>query len=138
MDRGGRFQHGNPPRLRDWQEFLVKPAAPTFRHGASVRCFDYFVVHRAVACRIREVRVLEDSGISPHRPVQMKLKSSFKGLVARVQVTPRALPPPIVGRAREPRCWDIEQSTNMDERWARLMQSTEQEILGGCDVMGRN
>ena len=30
---------------------LVKPPAPTFRHGASVRCFDCFVGHRAVAAR---------------------------------------------------------------------------------------
>ena len=59
---------------------LVKPA--------SVRCFDYFVVHHAVACQIREVRVLEESGVSPHHPVHMKLKRSIQGLVTRVQVTP--------------------------------------------------
>ena len=53
---------------------LIKPAVPTFRHGASVRCFDYFVIHRAVACQVQEVRVLEESGVSPHHPVQMKLK----------------------------------------------------------------
>ena len=45
---------------------LVKPAAPTFRHGAPVRCFDYFVVHCAMACHIRD-------------PVQMKLRRSFRG-----------------------------------------------------------
>ena len=94
------------------------------------------MVHRAVACQIREVRVLEDSGISPHHPVQMKLKRSFQGLDTRVQATPRTLPPPIVGCARELRCWDFEQSANMDERWTQLMQSTEQELLGGCDVLG--
>ena len=64
------------------------PAAPTFRHGASVRCFDLTV------------------------------------------------PPPIVGCAREPRGWDFDQSASMDERWTQLMKSTEQEILGGCDVLG--
>ena len=53
--------------------FLVKPAVPTFRHGASVLYFHFFMVHYAVACQIWEVRVLEDSGISPHHPVQMKL-----------------------------------------------------------------
>ena len=74
--------------------------------------------------------------IGPRHPVHMKLKSSFKGLVARVQATPKALPSPIVGCAREHRCWDVEQSTSMDERWTQLMQSTEQEILGGCDVLG--
>ena len=51
---------------------LVKPAASTFRHRASVRCFDYFVVHRALACQMLEVRVLEESGISPHHPVQVE------------------------------------------------------------------
>ena len=115
---------------------LVKPATPTFRHGASVRCFGYFVVHRAVACQNHEVRVLEDSGISPHHPVQMKLKRSFQGLVTRVQATPRTLPSPIVGCAREPRCWDLDQSASTDKRWTQLMQSTEQEILGGCDLLG--
>ena len=77
-----------------------------------------------------------DSGISPHHLVQMKLKRSFQGLVTRVQATPRTLPPPIVGCAREPRCWNFEQSANIDERWTQLMQSKEQEILGGCDVLG--
>ena len=126
-------QYATPARLPG---VLVKPAAPTFLHGASVRCFDHFVVHRAVACQIRQMRVLEDSGISPHHPVQMKLKLSFQGLVTRVQATPRALPSPIVGCAREPRCWDFDQSASMDERRTQLMQSTEQEILGGCDVLG--
>ena len=74
-------QYATPARLPG---VLVQPAAPTFRHGASVRFFDYFVVHRAVACQIREVRVLEESGVSPHHPVQMKLKRSFQGLVTRV------------------------------------------------------
>ena len=115
---------------------LIKPAVPTFRHGASVRCFDYFVVHRAVACQVQEVRVLEESGVSPHHPVQMKLKWSFQGLVARVQASPSTLPTPIVGCARESRCWDILQSAIMDERWTQLMQCTEQEILGGCDILG--
>ena len=67
-----------------------------------------FMVHHAVACQVREVRVLEESGVSPHRPVQMKLKRSFR-LVTRVQVTLSALPAPIVGCEREPRCWDFEQ-----------------------------
>ena len=49
----------------------VARTAPTFRHGASVPRFDYFVVHRAVACQILEVRVLEESRISPHHPVQV-------------------------------------------------------------------
>ena len=89
---------------------------------ASVRCFDYFVVHRAVACQVRELRVLEESGVSPHHPVQMKLKRSFQGLVARVQASPSTLPTPIVGCAREPRCWDFHQSASMDERWTQLMQ----------------
>ena len=115
---------------------LVKSAVPTFRHGASVRCFDYIVVHHAVACHVREVRVLEESGVSPHHPVQMKLKRSFQGLVTRVQVVPSALPAPIVGCVREPRCWDFAQSTSMDERWRQLMQCTEREILGGCDILG--
>ena len=34
-------QYATPARLPG---VLVNPAAPTFRHGASVRCFDYFVV----------------------------------------------------------------------------------------------
>ena len=67
-----------------------------------------FVVHHAVACQVREVRVLEESGVSPRRPVQMKLKRSFR-LVTRVQVTLSALPAPIVGCEREPRCWDFDQ-----------------------------
>ena len=66
----------------------------------------------------------------------MKLKRSFQGLVARVQVTPSALPAPIVGCVREPRCWNFAQSTNLDERWTQLMQCTEREILGGCDILG--
>ena len=53
-------QYATPARLPG---VLVQPAAPTFRHGASVRFFDYFVVHRAVACQIREVRVLEESRV---------------------------------------------------------------------------
>ena len=119
-------QYATPARLPG---VLVKPAAPTFRHGASVRCFDYFVVHCAMACQIREVRVLEDSGISPEAFVPRT--------VTRVQVTPRALPSPIVGCAREPRCWDFDQSASMDERRKQLMQDTGQEILGGCDVLGK-
>ena len=66
----------------------------------------------------------------------MKLKRSFQGLVTRVQVVPSALPAPIVGCVREPRCWDFAQSTSMDERWRQLMQCTEREILGGCDIFG--
>ena len=85
---------------------------------------------------MREVRVLEEAGVSPHHPVQMKLKRSFQGLVTRVQVVPSALPAPIVGCVREPRCWDFAQSTSMDERWRQLMQCTEREILGGCDILG--
>ena len=69
-------------------------------------------------------------------PVQMKLKRSFQGLVTRVQVTPSALLAPIVGCAREPHCWDSVQSASMDERWTQPMQCTEQEILGGCDILG--
>ena len=126
-------QYTTPTRLSG---VLVRSTVPTFRHGASVRCFDYFVVHHAVACQVREVRVLEESGVSPHHPVQMKLKRSFQGLVARVQVTPSTLPAPIVGCVREPRCWNLAQPTNMDERWTQLMQCTEREILGGCDILG--
>ena len=127
-------QYATPARLPG---VLVKSAVPTFRHRASVRCFDYFVVHHAVACHVREVRVLEESGVSPHhRGVQMKLKRCFQGLVTRVQVTPSALTAPIVGCAREPRCWDFAQSTGMDESWKQLMQCTEREILGGCDILG--
>ena len=125
-------QYATPARLPG---VLVKPAAPTFRHGASVRCFDYFVVHRAAACQILEVGFLEELGISPHHPVEMKLKK-YKGLVASVQATARAVPPPIIGCAREPRCWDFERTTSMDERWARLMQCTEQEILECCAAIG--
>ena len=110
---------------------LVTPAAYTFRHGASVRCFDYFVVHRAVACQILEVRGLEESGISPHHPAQVKLKRSFEGLIARVQATPKALPPPIIGSGRKPRCWESEQEMSMDERWALHVRCAEQEILEG-------
>ena len=110
-------QYAKPARLPG---VLFKPAAPTFRHGASVRCFDYFVVHGAMARQILEVCVLEVSRISPHHPVRMKLKRSFKGMVARVQAIPRALPPPIVGCAREPRCWDFEQTPSMDERTKNL------------------
>ena len=126
-------QYATPARLPG---VLVTPAVPTFRHGASVRCFDYLVVHRALACQIREVRVLEDSGISPHLPVQMKLKRSFQELVARLQASPSTLPTLIVGCAREPRCWDIHRSASMAERWTQLMQCTEREILGGCGILG--
>ena len=48
----------------------------------------------------------------------------------------RSQPVPIVGCAREPRCWVFAQSTSMDERWRQLMQCTEREILGGCDILG--
>ena len=142
MGSGGRFQHGATfgqyaTHARTAQGFWSSQQHPTFRHGASVRCFDYFVAHRAVACKIREVRVLEDSGISPHHSVQMKLKRSFRGLVTRVQATPECCHQPIVGCAREPRCWDFDQSASMDERWTQLMQSTEQEILGGMWCPGR-
>ena len=54
--------------------------------------------------------MLEESGISPHHPVQIKLKRSFQGLVTRVQATPSALPSPIIGCPREPRCWDFDLS----------------------------
>ena len=47
---------------------LVTPGALTFRHRPSILCSDCFVVHRAVACQILEVRVPEESGISPHTP----------------------------------------------------------------------
>ena len=85
---------------------------------------------------MREVRVLGESGVSPHHPVQMKLKRSFQGLVTRVQASPSTLPSPIVGCAREPRCWDVNMSASMDERWGQVMQCTEREILGGCDILG--
>ena len=52
-------QYATPTRLPG---VLVKSAVPTFRHGVSVRCFDYFDVHRAVACQVLEVRVLDESG----------------------------------------------------------------------------
>ena len=78
-------QFATPARLPG---ILVAPTIPTFRHGASVSRFDYFVVHRAVACQILEVQVLEESGISPHDPVCMRLKHSFRGLVTRVQAVP--------------------------------------------------
>ena len=55
-----------------------------------------FYFYHTEECQIREMRVLEDSGISPHHPVQRRLKCSFQGLVTRVQATPRALPSPIV------------------------------------------
>ena len=82
------------------------------------------------------MRVLEESGVSPHHPVEMKLRRSFQGLVARVQVTPSALPSPIVGCVREPRYWNLAQPMSIDERWTQLMQCTEREILGGCDILG--
>ena len=126
-------QFATPARLPG---ILVAPAIPTFRHGASVRRFDYFVVHRAVACQIREVSVLEESGISPHHPVRMQLKRSFQGLVTRVQAVPRALPQPGVGCAREPWRWDIQRERSMDERWEWLMYCTECEILESADVVG--
>ena len=78
--------------------------------------------------------MLEDSGIRPHHPVQIKLKRSFQRTGREGAGDP--LPSPIVGCAREPRCWDFDQSARMDERWTQLMQSAEQEILGGCDVLG--
>ena len=53
-------QYATPTRLPG---VLVRSTVPTFRHGASVRCFDYFMVHHAVACQVREVRVLEESGL---------------------------------------------------------------------------
>ena len=126
-------QFATPARLPG---ILVAPAIPTFRHGASVRRFDYFVVHRAVACQIREVCVLEESGISPHHPVRMQLKRSFQGLVTRVQAVPRALPQPGVGCAREPWRWDTQRERSMDERWEWLMYCTECEILESADVVG--
>ena len=127
---------GNMPHPRDCQESSSDQRYPRSDTEPPVRCFDYFVVHHAVACQVREVRVLEESGVSPHHPVQMKLKRSFQGLVARVQVTPSVLPAPIVGCVRESRCWNLAQPTNMDERWTQLMQCTEREILGGCDILG--
>ena len=51
-------------------------------------------------------------------------------------MTPSALPAPIVGCVREPRCWNFAQSTNMGERWTQLMHCTEREILGGCNILG--
>ena len=71
MEPGVFGQLATPTRLPG---VLAARVTPTFRHGASVRRFDHFVVHRAVACQIFEVRVLEESGISPHHPVQVKLK----------------------------------------------------------------
>ena len=99
-----------------WQ--FATPAAPTFRHGASVRCFDSFVVPRAVACQTRGARARE-------------LKRSFERLMAREQAAPESLPPPTIGWARKPRCWESQR----DWRRAWLMRSTEQEILEGADVV---
>ena len=66
------FEHcATPARLPG---VFVAPTTLTLEHGASVRRIDYFVVHRAVACQIPEVRVLEESGVSPHHLVQVKLK----------------------------------------------------------------
>ena len=70
-----------------------RASSPTFRHGASVWCFDNCVVHRAVACQILEVRVLEESGISPHHRVQVKLKFSFARLISSCAQTLAASQP---------------------------------------------
>ena len=115
---------------------LVAPTIPTFRHGASVRRFDYFVVHRAVACQVLDVHVQEASGISPHHPVCMRLKRSFQGLVIRVQAVPRSLPLPVVGCAREPWRWELQRERNMDERWEWLIHCTECEIMESADIVG--
>ena len=126
-------QFATPARLPGT---LVAPTIPTFRHGASVRRFDYFMEHHAVACQILEVHVQEDSGISPHHPVRMRLKHSFRGLVTRVQAVPRALPQPVVSCAREPWRWEIQRERNMDEGWEWLMHCTEREILECADIVG--
>ena len=95
MDSGGRFQQepgllGSMPHPRDCQESWSDQRYPRSDMELRSDAFDYFVVHHAVACQVREVRVLEESGVSPHHPVQMKLKRSFQGLVTRVQVIPSA------------------------------------------------
>ena len=115
-------QFATPARLPG---VLVAPTMPTFRHGASVRRFDYFVVHRATRCQILEVQVLEKSGISPHHPVRLRVKRSFQGLITWVLAVPRALPPPTVGCVREPWRWEIQRERNTDERWEWLMRCTE-------------
>ena len=108
---------------------LVKPAAPTFRHGASVRCFDYFVVHHAVACQLREVRVLEESGVSPHHPVQMKLKKFLQRPGREGASDPESLAITHRGCAREPRCWDLKQSTSMDERYKAPSRKSWEAVM---------
>ena len=122
-------QYATPARLPG---FLVKPAAPTFRHGASVRCFDHFVVHRAVACQIREVRVLE-GGFRPQptSPGPDEAETFIPRVGRKGASDPESLAT-IIGCAREPRCWE-----NGDEPWARLMQSTEQEILETVTLLGQ-
>ena len=83
---------GQYATMRDCQEYWSSQLHPLPDMECRFEAFDYFVVHGAIARQILEVCVLEDSGISPHHPVQMKLKHSFQGLLARVQATPRALP----------------------------------------------
>ena len=99
---------GSLPRQRDCLGSWWRPRFPPSDTGHQSGALTFFVVHRAVACQIREVRVLEESGISPHHPVCMRLKRSFQGLVTRVQAVPRSLPQPVMGCAREPWRWDIQ------------------------------
>ena len=85
------------------------------------------VVHRAVACQILEVRVPEESGVSPHHSVQMKLKRSYPrighegaGDSERPAIGHRGL---------------CARASLLDERSTQLMQSSEHGILGGCDSL---
>ena len=65
VGQGGGTGEGVGTVSTDGEEARRVFTARSFRHGASVSCSDYFVVHRAVACQILEVRVLWESGISP-------------------------------------------------------------------------
>ena len=125
-------QYATPARLPG---VLVKPAAPTFRHGASVRCFDYFVVHRAVACQIREVRVLEESGVCFHHPIQFQAKTGHKGTSFPEQPCHRPSPRLVVRENLTAGTVDFSRRAWMNDG-TQLMLCTEREILGGRDILG--
>ncbi len=130
--------------MRELGGVTIRHSSGTCVSGkAKVRkCYDYFVIDGRLKGSVESVTVLEDAGTAPHLPVRMRIRASAQGLLARIQVKPKALPvhKPI-GCAREPPAWppppeEGASQAECDATWEKVADCMEQEVLGVHDLVG--
>ena len=73
---------------------LVQTNSPlgTCRHQGAWSNYTYFVVHPALADRVKNVEIVEDWASKPHKPVCLTMKLKAEEKWTREKVKPRALP----------------------------------------------